>query len=185
MWPVCYSCPYHDLLENWVSLWTNIVGYQFDYVFDWTALKYPQMSSNNKLVQVCLLRLSLCILRSTILVSFHFTKEKCCFVFHPATKCKNTRSWTICRENRQSIRYVSLSLIDWIHCYMEHWLICTINLFLPVGQEIRDRFTGAVEAFARRNPGSGRHGDHSRHKSLADSFGTSNEAVSVPFSCGS
>jgi len=53
---------------------------------------------------------------------------------------------------------------------------------LPVGQEIRDRFTGAVEAFARRNPGSGRHGDHSRHKSLADSFGTSNEAVSIRFS---
>jgi len=46
-----------------------------------------------------------------------------------------------------------------------------------VGQEIRDRFTGAVEAFARRNPGSGRHGEHSRHKSHADSFGTSNEAV--------
>jgi hypothetical protein len=54
-----------------------------------------------------------------------------------------------------------------------------------VGQEIRDRFTGAVEAFARRNSGSGRQGDHSRHKSLADSFGTSNEAVSLAFSCGS
>ncbi|XP_015697357.1 casein kinase I-like isoform X2 [Oryza brachyantha] len=46
-----------------------------------------------------------------------------------------------------------------------------------VGQEIRDRFTGAVEAFARRNPGSGRHPDNSRHKSLADSFGSSTEAV--------
>uniref|UniRef100_A0A0E0ITY7 Non-specific serine/threonine protein kinase n=1 Tax=Oryza nivara TaxID=4536 RepID=A0A0E0ITY7_ORYNI len=46
-----------------------------------------------------------------------------------------------------------------------------------VGQEIRDRFTGAVEAFARRNPGSGRLGDNSRHKSLADSFGSSTEAV--------
>lgn len=36
---------------------------------------------------------------------------------------------------------------------------------------------GAVEAFARRNPGSGRLGDNSRHKSLADSFGSSTEAV--------
>uniref|UniRef100_A0A0D9XKK1 non-specific serine/threonine protein kinase n=1 Tax=Leersia perrieri TaxID=77586 RepID=A0A0D9XKK1_9ORYZ len=45
-----------------------------------------------------------------------------------------------------------------------------------VGQEIHDRFTGAVEAFARRNPGSGQQGDNLRHKSLADSFG-STEAV--------
>ncbi|EAY78919.1 hypothetical protein OsI_34020 [Oryza sativa Indica Group] len=51
-----------------------------------------------------------------------------------------------------------------------------------VGQEIRDRFTGAVEAFARRNPGSGRLGDNSRHKSLADSFGSSTEAVCVSIS---
>jgi casein kinase 1, epsilon len=54
-----------------------------------------------------------------------------------------------------------------------------------VGQEIRDRFTGAVEAFARRNSSLGRQGDHSRHKSLADSFGKSNEAVSPAFSCES
>lgn len=51
---------------------------------------------------------------------------------------------------------------------------------LPVGQEIQDRFTGAVETFARRKSGSGRHGDHSRHKSIADSF-TSKEVVSVVF----
>jgi casein kinase 1, epsilon len=54
-----------------------------------------------------------------------------------------------------------------------------------VEQEIRDRFTGAVEAFARRNSSLGRQGDHSRHKSLEDSFGTSNEAVSFAFSCES
>ena len=32
-------------------------------------------------------------------------------------------------------------------------------------QEIRDRFSGAVEAFSRRNgPGAGLHGDNSRHR---------------------
>ncbi|XP_039826049.1 casein kinase 1-like protein 10 isoform X2 [Panicum virgatum] len=92
-------------------------GYQFDYVFDWTALKYPQMSSNNKLVQ------------------------------QPSARITGAGPSGE-RTDKPS-----------------------------VGQEIRDRFTGAVEAFARRNPGSGRHGEHSRHKSHADSFGTSNEAV--------
>ncbi|XP_066374283.1 casein kinase 1-like isoform X1 [Miscanthus floridulus] len=97
-------------------------GYQFDYVFDWTALKYPQMGSNNKLVQ------------------------------QPSARMAGVGP-----SNERTDK-------------------------ASVGQEIRDRFTGAVEAFARRNPGSGRHGDHSRHKSLADSFGTSNEAVSIRFS---
>jgi casein kinase 1 epsilon len=42
-------------------------------------------------------------------------------------------------------------------------------MFLLVGQEIRDRFSGAVEAFARRNgSGHGLHGDHSRHRSSDD-----------------
>ncbi|XP_062200333.1 casein kinase 1-like [Phragmites australis] len=92
-------------------------GYQFDYVFDWTALKYPQMGTDNKLAR------------------------------QPSAKMVGAGP-SVERTDRAS-----------------------------VGQEIRDRFTGAVEAFARRNSGSGRHGDHSRHKSLADSFGTSNEAV--------
>ncbi|XP_039784007.1 casein kinase 1-like isoform X5 [Panicum virgatum] len=94
-------------------------GYQFDYVFDWTALKYPQMSSNNKLVQ------------------------------QPSARITGAGPSGE-RTDKPSM-----------------------------GQEIRDRFTGAVEAFARRNPGSGRHGEHSRHKSHADSFGTSNEAYQV------
>lgn len=47
-----------------------------------------------------------------------------------------------------------------------------------VGQEIRDRFSGAVEAFARRN-GSGHalHGDHSRHRS-SDDVPSSKDVVS-------
>ena len=53
--------------------------------------------------------------------------------------------------------------------------------FFLAGQEIRDRFSGAVEAFARRNAsGSGLHAD--RHKSLDDAGGSSKEAVSY-FEC--
>ncbi|KQJ97080.1 casein kinase 1 isoform X1 [Brachypodium distachyon] len=92
-------------------------GYQFDYVFDWTALKYPHMSSNNKLVR------------------------------QPSGRMAGVGP-SVERTDRSS-----------------------------VGQDIRDRFTGAVEAFARRNSGNGRHGDHSRHKSLAESFMSSREAV--------
>ncbi|GJN20855.1 hypothetical protein PR202_gb08284 [Eleusine coracana subsp. coracana] len=66
-------------------------GYQFDYVFDWTALKYPQMDSNNKLGRQL----------SAQMVGAGPSVE---------------------RTDRGA----------------------------SVGQEIRDRFTGAVEAFARR-----------------------------------
>lgn len=38
-----------------------------------------------------------------------------------------------------------------------------------MGQDIRDRFSGAVGAFARRNgSGSGKLGEHSRHKTSDD-----------------
>lgn len=38
-----------------------------------------------------------------------------------------------------------------------------------VRQEVRDRFSGAVEAFARRNGSStGLHGDHLRHRTSED-----------------
>lgn len=94
-------------------------GYQFDYVFDWTALKYPHMSSSNKLVR------------------------------QPSGRLAGVGP-SVERTERSS-----------------------------VGQEIRDRFTGAVEAFARRNSNSGRHGDHSRHKSIADSFTSSREAIAA------
>ncbi|KAI7980658.1 Casein kinase 1-like protein 11 [Camellia lanceoleosa] len=44
------------------------------------------------------------------------------------------------------------------------------DLFIrEVGQEIRDRFSGAVEAFTRRNTSGVRlHGDHSKHKASDD-----------------
>ncbi|KAJ4955265.1 hypothetical protein NE237_012048 [Protea cynaroides] len=84
-------------------------GYQFDYVFDWTILKYPQIGANSRLRQ-------------------------------PSGKTGLSAGPSAERPERAS-----------------------------VGQEIRDRFSGAVEAFARRNsPGPGLHGDHSRHKSSED-----------------
>ncbi|KAH9764321.1 Casein kinase 1-like protein 10 [Citrus sinensis] len=83
-------------------------GYQFDYVFDWTILKYPQTGSSSR--------------------------------SRPSGKPNlNPAGPSAERVER------------------------------PSGQEVRDRFAGGIEAFARRNTsGHGLHGDHSRHKSSDD-----------------
>ncbi|KAJ6809600.1 casein kinase 1-like isoform X2 [Iris pallida] len=92
-------------------------GYQFDYVFDWTVLKYPQIGPNART--------------------------------RPSGRTSGAVGPSVERAERTS-----------------------------VGQEIRDRFSGAVEAFARRNsPSTGRHGDHSRSKILEESPSSSKEAV--------
>lgn len=53
-----------------------------------------------------------------------------------------------------------------------------IYLFYLVGQEIRDRFSGAVGAFTRRNnSSSGLHADHSKNKSPEDAAALSKEGV--------
>ncbi|KAK8984141.1 hypothetical protein V6N11_029465 [Hibiscus sabdariffa] len=82
-------------------------GYQFDYVFDWTILRYPQVGSSSRALQ-------------------------------PSPKPGlNPPGASVERSERPS-----------------------------VGQEIRERFSGAVEAFARRNSsGHGLHGDQSRYRS--------------------
>ncbi|XP_031097830.1 casein kinase 1-like protein 10 isoform X1 [Ipomoea triloba] len=85
-------------------------GYQFDYVFDWTILKYPQIGSSSRARQP-IGRLSL----------------------NPGGPSAERAEKT------------------------------------PVRQESRDRFSGGVEAFARRNSSStGLHGDHSRHRTSED-----------------
>lgn len=83
-------------------------GYQFDYVFDWTILKYPQTGSSSR--------------------------------SRPSGKPNlNPAGPSAERVER------------------------------PSGQEVRDRFAGGIEAFARRNTsGHGLHADHSRHKSSDD-----------------
>ncbi|XP_077250752.1 casein kinase 1-like protein 10 isoform X2 [Tasmannia lanceolata] len=82
-------------------------GYQFDYVFDWTVLKYPQIGANSRARQ-------------------------------PSGKTGATAAGPSAER-------------------------------ALVGQELRDRFSGAVEAFSRRNSaGSGLHGDHSKHKILEE-----------------
>ncbi|XP_059297940.1 casein kinase 1-like protein 10 [Lycium ferocissimum] len=84
-------------------------GYQFDYVFDWTILKYPQIGSSS---------------RGRI----------------PSGSAGLNAGPSAERPGRAS-----------------------------VGQDIRERFSGAVEAFSRRNgSGTGRHGEHSRHKTSED-----------------
>ncbi|XXG44005.1 hypothetical protein AAC387_Pa01g3909 [Persea americana] len=81
-------------------------GYQFDYVFDWTILKYPQIGSN------------------------------------PRARQSSGRTGATAGPSAERPERTS------------------------VGQEIRDRFSGAVEAFTRRNnSSSGLHADHSKNKS--------------------
>ncbi|KAK6915339.1 Protein kinase domain [Dillenia turbinata] len=83
-------------------------GYQFDYVFDWTVLKYPQSGSSSRL--------------------------------RPGGgRSALNAGPSIERTERAS------------------------------GQEIRDRFSGAVEAFTRKSTsGAGRHGDHSKPRASED-----------------
>ncbi|KAJ6988677.1 hypothetical protein NC653_021564 [Populus alba x Populus x berolinensis] len=83
-------------------------GYQFDYVFDWTILKYPQIGSSSR--------------------------------SRPSGKPAVYPGPSAERVERRS-----------------------------VGQEVRDRFSGGVEAFARRNSsGHALHSDQSRHRSSDD-----------------
>ncbi|KAJ8650671.1 hypothetical protein MRB53_003694 [Persea americana] len=89
--------------------WFGVEGYQFDYVFDWTILKYPQIGSN------------------------------------PRARQSSGRTGATAGPSAERPERTS------------------------VGQEIRDRFSGAVEAFTRRNnSSSGLHADHSKNKSPED-----------------
>ncbi|OVA02373.1 Protein kinase domain [Macleaya cordata] len=84
-------------------------GYQFDYVFDWTILKYPQIGSKSS--------------------SRHSSGK---VGPNPGPSAERTEKTT-------------------------------------VGQDIRERFSSAVDVFVRRNTlGSGSHGDHSKHKNSGD-----------------
>ncbi|KAK4482347.1 hypothetical protein RD792_009500 [Penstemon davidsonii] len=81
-------------------------GYQFDYVFDWTILKYPQIGSSSR--------------------------------------ARNATGNAVAGTSGERPGRTS-------------------------GQDIRDRFSGAVEAFSRRNAsGPGRHAEHSRHRTSED-----------------
>ncbi|GER24944.1 casein kinase I [Striga asiatica] len=91
-------------------------GYQFDYVFDWTMLKYPQIGSSSR--------------------QRNPTGNAVAGTSGNAAAGPSGE-----RHGRTS-----------------------------VGHDIRDRFSGAVEAFSRRNTAtsSGRHGEHSRHRTSED-----------------
>ncbi|KAH1129783.1 hypothetical protein J1N35_001161 [Gossypium stocksii] len=84
-------------------------GYQFDYVFDWTVLKYPKIGGSSR-------------------------------GRHSSGRAGLAAGPTIEKPER-----------------------------ISVGREIRDRFSGAVEAFSKRNISStSPHLDHSRHKTVDD-----------------
>ncbi|KAK6145932.1 hypothetical protein DH2020_019802 [Rehmannia glutinosa] len=85
-------------------------GYQFDYVFDWTILQYPQAGSSSRARQ-------------------------------PAGKIPLNMGLSAERVEKTPV----------------------------VRQEAREKFSGAMEAFTRRNGSSvGVHGDSSRHRSSED-----------------
>ncbi|KAL8513795.1 hypothetical protein ACS0TY_013055 [Phlomoides rotata] len=81
-------------------------GYQFDYVFDWTLLKFPRIGWNSR----------------------------------PRDPSGNPVAGTSGERPRRT----------------------------SVGQDIRERFSGAVEAFSRKNVSAGRQGEPSRHRTLED-----------------
>ncbi|XP_073038122.1 casein kinase 1-like protein 10 isoform X1 [Primulina eburnea] len=82
-------------------------GYQFDYVFDWTILKYPQIGASSR--------------------------------------SRNPSGNAVAGTSSEKPGRTS------------------------VGQDLRDKFSGAVEAFSRRNSsGPARHGDHLRHRTSDD-----------------
>ncbi|XP_058766661.1 casein kinase 1-like protein 10 [Vicia villosa] len=84
-------------------------GYQFDYIFDWTILKYPQISGSSR-------------------------------GRHDSGKAAMNAGPSVQRPEKTS-----------------------------VGKELRERFTGAVEAFSRRNPtSSSPRRDHSKHRGFED-----------------
>ncbi|XP_031502099.1 casein kinase 1-like protein 10 isoform X2 [Nymphaea colorata] len=96
-------------------------GFQFDYVFDWTILKYPQIGSSSR--------------------------------GRPSANAG--KSGAAAGPSAERTERTS------------------------VGQEIRDRFSGAVEAFARRNSGGlGPHTDHSKQKGLEEMPPGSKDAIS-------
>ncbi|KAJ0967570.1 hypothetical protein J5N97_024487 [Dioscorea zingiberensis] len=93
-------------------------GYQFDYVFDWTVLKFPQPSANPR-------------------------------VHQPSGRISGAVGPSIERAERTT-----------------------------AGQDIHDRFSGAVEVFTRRNgSSSAHHADYSRHKAVENVPMSSKETV--------
>lgn len=63
-----------------------------------------------------------------------------------------------------------------------YFLIKSRKLLLAVGDEIRDKFSGAVEAFAKRNSsGSGHHGDNNSKHRIHEDSPISSKDVSFQF----
>ncbi|WVZ08754.1 hypothetical protein V8G54_022100 [Vigna mungo] len=89
--------------------WMLLNGYQFDYVFDWTILKYPQIGGSSR-------------------------------GRHESGKAAMHAGPSVQKPEK-----------------------------ISVGKEIREKFSGAVEAFSRRNPtSSSPRGDHSKHRGFEE-----------------
>nr|GMD23693.1 casein kinase I-like [Ipomoea batatas] len=118
-------------------------GYQFDYVFDWTILKYPQIGGTSSRGHVSPVKLFFSIFIFSCGKHFLHCVHICCSSFM-SSFCQNPSGGAGLGAGPSAERQGRTS----------------------VGQDIRDKFSGAVEAFSRRNGlGSGRHAEQSRQKS--------------------
>ncbi|CAN1766720.1 Casein kinase 1-like protein 11 [Linum perenne] len=97
-------------------------GYQFDYVFDWTVLKYPQVGSSS---------------RARVSV-----KPGPALVPGPSAERPPP-------ERVSGIFFISFFSFILFHIYFFQ-LFVELSLYVLVGKEIRERFSGAVEAFSTR-----------------------------------
>ncbi|KAJ0483266.1 putative protein kinase CK1-CK1 family [Helianthus annuus] len=108
-------------------------GYQFDYVFDWTVLKYPQVGSGSSSSSRGRVSIYSALAYSLFLLGF--ASSNCKHLLQDQTVGK------LPLNPGPSAERVDKT---------------------PVKPEVRDRFSGTVESFARR---TGLHGEYSRHRS--------------------
>jgi casein kinase 1 epsilon len=97
-------------------------GYQFDYVFDWTVLKYPQIGSSSG---------------SSSRAQNHTTARPG-FTAGPSVEKPEMIPG--------KISFFLESQTDFLR------LVVNFSCLNFAGKEIRDRFSGAVEAFSRKHP---------------------------------
>ncbi|KAF3681468.1 Casein kinase I isoform alpha [Capsicum annuum] len=179
-------------------------GYQFDYVFDWTILKYPQIgaSSRGRIPSGNAGLNAGPSAEKTGRASEQYPELIARTKALPRPKSNAKRpavddatdsrhglnepsSTWFCGYRRLARTSHACCHVPTLHADMPNGRLATVaskclkHLYpllphlndgdISVGQDIRDRFSGAVEAFSRRNAsGAGRHGEHSRQKSSED-----------------
>lgn len=171
-WRLVFSS---SIFVEYAWIWLSIcvvTGYQFDYVFDWTILKYPQISANPRL-PVCFSRLSCYLSIFTFFDVFDYDYE---YYF-------SFSKWVIGMELRsrslKGLKELQVLFLFWSFIIIIDKVFLLNYFCLLSGPMIRDRFSAAVETLAWMNAsGSGHHGDNSKRKSPNHVLLSSKQAVS-------